>query len=265
MILLMIAATVELILGVWQEGWSSGWIDGASIFLAVVIITTVNVSNSYKTEKTFSNLMAADDDVTVKVIRDKEVKEIHCDDIVVGDLMIVEKDKKIRADCLVVHANDMKCNEADMTGEKDLLEKVPYKRGDGKTPEGKPFIFKGCITTDGDAKAIVTCVGTNTNEGQMQKQMDFEDEPTPLQRKLNTIVTWIGMIGIISAALVFLALTLRLVFDIWAFGSRDLSDAQNLTDVTQAFIVAVTVVVMAVPEGLPLAVTISLQFSISDL
>jgi Ca2+ transporting ATPase len=99
----------------------------------------------------------------------------------------------------------------------------------------------------------------------MQKQMDFEDEQTPLQNKLNTIVEWIGKIGIISAALVFLALVLRIVFDIWAFGERDLSDEQNLTDVTQAFIVAVTVVVMAVPEGLPLAVTISLQFSISDL
>jgi len=95
--------------------------------------------------------------------------------------------------------------------------------------------------------------------------MDFEDNPTPLQRKLNTIVTWIGMIGIVSAALVFLALTLRLVFDIWAFGSRDLADERNLNDITQAFIVAVTVVVMAVPEGLPLAVTISLQFSIADL
>lgn len=88
--------------------------------------------------------------------------------------------------------------------------------------------------------------------------MDFESEPTPLQRKLNTIVEWIGIIGIVSAALVFLALTLRLVFDIWAFGTRSVNDESNLTEITQAFIVAVTVVVMAVPEGLPLAVTISL-------
>lgn len=79
---------------------------------------------------------------------------------------------------------------------------------------------------------LVTCVGLNTNAGSMQKQMDFGEDPTPLQNKLNTIVEWIGKIGIISAALVFLALTLRLVFDIWAFGSRDLADAQNITDVT---------------------------------
>jgi magnesium-transporting ATPase (P-type) len=65
---------------------------------------------------------------------------------------------------------------------------------------------------------LVTCVGLHTNEGSMQKQMDFEDEQTPLQNKLNTIVEWIGKIGIISAALVFLALVLRIVFDIWAFG-----------------------------------------------
>lgn len=112
---------------------------------------------------------------------------------------------------------------------------------------------------------LVCNVGTRTNEGQMEKQMDIMDEETPLQKKLNSIVIWIGKIGIVSAALVFLALTLRLVFDIWAFGSRDLADKQNLTDITGAFIVAVTVVVMAIPEGLPLAVTIALQFSLAQL
>ena len=105
---------------------------------------------------------------------------------------------------------------------------------------------------------IVTSVGSNTNEGRMAKQMDFADALTPLQCKLNTIVEWIGIIGIVSAALVFLALVLRLVFDIWAFGTRSLTDESNINEIVQAFIVAVTVVVMAVPEGLPLAVTISL-------
>lgn len=126
MILLMIAAGVELVLGIWQEGWSTGWIDGASIFMAVAIITSVNVVNSYKTEKTFAKLMDAEDDVMVKVLRDGKVNEVHVNDIVVGDIMIVEKDKKIRADAIVITANDMKTNESDLTGEKDLMDKIPY-------------------------------------------------------------------------------------------------------------------------------------------
>jgi magnesium-transporting ATPase (P-type) len=87
-ILLLIAAGVELVLGVWQEGWKHGWVDGVSIFLAVIIITTVNVVNSYKTEQTFAKLLASQDDKKVEVIRDGLPTPVHVNDVVVGDILL---------------------------------------------------------------------------------------------------------------------------------------------------------------------------------
>jgi P-type E1-E2 ATPase len=176
-ILLLIAAAVELVLGIWQEGWGHGWVDGASIFMAVVIITTVNVVNSYNTEQTFKKLMEAEEDNEVQILRNGEQKTLHVDEIVVGDIITCANAVKLRADGIMVECENMKVNESDLTGEKDLLQKYPYEVSevDGSKFEGKPFAFKGTITNEGTGKMLVTCVGLKTNEGQMEKQMDFTD------------------------------------------------------------------------------------------
>lgn len=116
-ILLLIAAGVELVLGIWQEGWAHGWIDGLSIFIAVVIITTVNVVNSYNTEQAFKNLLDSQDKVDVSVKRNGKEQTIPVDDVVVGDILKVVQDKKLNADGITTESNSMECNEADMTGE----------------------------------------------------------------------------------------------------------------------------------------------------
>jgi Ca2+-transporting ATPase len=190
-------------------------------------------------------------------MRDGKSSNINVKDVVVGDRLFCENGKKLNADGILVDGEKVKVNESEMTGELELMKKSSYSCENGQA-KGKPFLFKSCNVEEGSGWMIVTSVGSNTNEGQMAKQMDFDKDLTPLQCKLNTIVEWIGIIGIVSAALVFLALVLRLVFDIWAFGTRSLTDESNINEIVQAFIVAVTVVVMAVPEGLPLAVTISL-------
>lgn len=96
-----------------------------------------------------------------------------------GDIVTCENSKKIRADGIMISVKDMKTNESDLTGEKDLLQKFPYEVKEDKI-EGKPFAFKGTVVTDGMGKMLVCNVGTRTNEGQMEKQMDIMDEETPL-------------------------------------------------------------------------------------
>lgn len=95
--------------------------------------------------------------------------------------------------------------------------------------------------------------------------MDFEDDPTPLQEKLEKVVEIIGWIGIAAASLTFVAMVIRLVCDIFLSKSVELNDPDNLNRLLNALIIAISVVVMAVPEGLPMAVSIAIAFSVKDL
>lgn len=117
----------------------------------------------------------------------------------------------------------------------------------------------------GEGKALVCAVGDNTLAGKAQRSIDLENELTPLQKKLETIAEQIGMIGFYVAILTFIALVVRLMISIFLLKNTSFLDYNNLTTVLNAFIIAVTVIVVAVPEGLPLAVTISLAFSVSKM
>lgn len=128
-----------------------------------------------------------------------------------------------------------------------------------------PFILQSTVVQAGEGKALVCAVGDNTLAGKAQRSIDLENELTPLQKKLETIAEQIGMIGFYVAILTFIALVVRLMISIFLLKNTSFLDYNNLTTVLNAFIIAVTVIVVAVPEGLPLAVTISLAFSVSKM
>jgi len=117
----------------------------------------------------------------------------------------------------------------------------------------------------GTGRGFVLAVGKHTRAGSAAQILDIESELTPLQKKLETIANQIGTLGVYVAVLTFIAMAVRLLVQIFYANSREISDKQNLADLMDAFIIAVTVVVVAVPEGLPLAVTISLAFSVSEM
>ncbi len=121
------------------------------------------------------------------------------------------------------------------------------------------------MITSGFGKALVVSVGDKTVSGAAGKSLDLEEEATPLQQKLDTIVSTIGIVGLSVAIATFLALMIRLIITICKDDERHFLDMENLTDLLDAFIIGVTVVVVAIPEGLPLAVTISLAYSVSKM
>ena len=121
------------------------------------------------------------------------------------------------------------------------------------------------MITTGFGKALVVSVGEKTVSGAAGKSLDLEEEATPLQEKLDTIVNTIGIAGMSVAIATFLALMIRLIITICKDDERHFLDMENLTDLLDAFIIGVTVVVVAIPEGLPLAVTISLAYSVSKM
>ena len=128
-----------------------------------------------------------------------------------------------------------------------------------------PFLIQTTMVEDGTGTAIVVAVGTNTFVGRTGLTMNIEKDLTPLQKKLETIAEQIGKLGLYCAILTFIAMSIRLLCKIFLAHTRTLDDGQNIMDVLDAFIIGLTVVVVAVPEGLPLAVTISLAFSVGAM
>lgn len=186
-------------------------------------------------------------------------------EVVTGDLIEIEKDQRIAIDGILVAANDMSCDEADLTGEPEARYKTVVTDENKDVEDVCPFVFKGAVTKTGFGTALVTAVGYHTNSGKADHAMEFEAEPTPLQTKLHRIATAVGYLGMTAAGATFLALMVRLVLIIFVGEGRELSDPENISAILDAVIITIAITLMAVPEGLPLAVSISLGFSVGDL
>ena len=133
---LMVAAFVSLIIGGFNDGWDVGWIDGSSIFFAVFIITSVTAGNNYAKEKQFQKLQAREKQgQTIPIYRDGNLVTRSTTEIVVGDIIKLEKGKEIPADCILISGNSMTCNESSLTGETLDLDKRPLDQcGEKETP-----------------------------------------------------------------------------------------------------------------------------------
>ena len=128
-----------------------------------------------------------------------------------------------------------------------------------------PFLLQNTLVETGTGTAVVLAVGDNTNQGQTGLSMNIEEKQTPLQNKLDTIANQIGKAGFGVAILVFIIVCVRTMLTIFWEQERSLTDNQNVADVLNAFILGITIVVVAIPEGLPLAVTIGLAFSVGKM
>jgi Ca2+-transporting ATPase len=186
-------------------------------------------------------------------------------EVMCGDLIEIEKDQRIAVDAILVSANDMSCDEADLTGEPEARYKTVVTDENKDVEDVCPFVFKGAVTKTGFGTALVTGVGYHTNSGKADKAMEFEEDTTPLQSKLHRIATAVGYLGMTAALMTFLALMVRLVLIIFVGEGRELSDPENISAILDAVIITIAITLMAVPEGLPLAVSISLGFSVGDL
>jgi magnesium-transporting ATPase (P-type) len=295
--ILLIAAIVSIIIGLIQHGWPEGMLEGTSIMIALCIIIVVSSGNNYASEQRLAKLVAMADKQMVAVYRkgkSDETTTIDYEDLVVGDLVDVAKGMKCPADCMLISGQNVKCKEDALTGEPDDLDKTPLTKDNYLL--GKDCImFAKSLISNGKGQAIVLAVGDVTEAGKIQKKVQEEgegSEPTLLQQKLNTIADQIGKVGYACAGLTFIAIVIRLILEmtevincgcknlitceapvIIPSGDKkgefegciklDFLDFGNrfYTELLNTVIIAITVIVVAIPEGLPLAVTISLSFS----
>lgn len=254
LIILTVAAIVSLILGVFfpedGDGPSlEGAIEGAAILGAVIIVTTVQAITNYSQEKQFQQTNKQNDDVSIKVKRGGRHTQCQIGQLVVGDIVILGAGDKVPADGFIHTMNNCKVDELILSGESEAVRKSTENS----------YLLRGTDLQDGNCEFLVARVGINTEWGSNFEPTEFEQ--TPLQAKLGVIARYIGFLGLAVAALVFVVLCIYWLVD----QIKDGWDWQALTEVLQYFITAVTIVVVAVPEGLPLAVTVALAFSMKKM
>ncbi|KAF3388158.1 Calcium-transporting ATPase 2 [Talaromyces pinophilus] len=266
-ILLTIAAIVSLALGVYEAlsgGPKVSWIEGVAICVAILIVTVVTAANDWQKERQFAKLNRRKDDRQVTVIRSGREHQIHITDVLVGDILHLEPGDSPAADGILISGHGIKCDESSATGESDQMKKIPgqevWRRIKDGTATRKcdPFIISGSRVLEGVGTYLVTSVGTYSSHGRIMASLQMADEPTPLQVKLGRLADWIGWLGMSAATILFLVLFIRFLVHLPDNPAGPAEKGQEFMDI---LIVAVTVIVVAIPEGLPLAVTLALAFA----
>ena len=224
-----------------------------------MLCVVVGSWNNYSKEKQFQKLMAAREERDVVVVRNGKDVAISVHALLVGDILRINAGDQLPADCVVLNGMKLFADESSQTGETRDIEKEPLDLNAQSAVN--PFLISGTMVKDGKGTAVVASVGSNTRMGRIRGMMEEEDEMTPLQRKLERIANGIGTMGLVVAGITALAMAGWLVYD----GVIDGFEEEMIQRAINIVIYAITIVVMAVPEGLPLAVTLSLAYSVAKM
>jgi P-type Ca2+ transporter type 2C len=245
--ILMTAAAVSLVVGMYDDP-TTGYVEGCAILAACLIVSVVTAANDYQKESQFRELSAANDAVDVVVCRGGTHWQIPVSEIVVGDIVCVEEGNQIPCDGVLVQADGLQVDESALTGEPIDIDKDVHS---------DPFMLSGCTVEGGSGRFLAIAVGKDSQWGIIKSHLEKEHELTPLQEKLDSMAALIGYVGMGAAGATFIAMMFIKIVIQPAY----LADVTIFSYALEAFIIGVTIVVVAVPEGLPLAVTISLAFS----
>ncbi|EMH73509.1 plasma membrane calcium-transporting atpase, putative, partial [Entamoeba histolytica HM-1:IMSS-B] len=295
LIILIIAAIVSLILAFAvpnsvdkclakeneeDKELNTDWIEGVAILIAVLAVSLGGSASDYSKQKKFLALSQEEKDVGIKVIRNGENQKTSIFNLSVGDIVNLDVGDIIPADGIYIHGNDLRVDQASMTGESVAVRKTSENFS----------MMSGTKVMDGNGKMLVVAVGPNSLWGKtMEAVNQNKSAPTPLQENLDELAVKIGYLGMGCGALVFIVLTIYYIVS--QFTHKDVLKADeekgiiagclecnvtredvmwneycekysfdwsSLTGLIDYFIIGVTIIVVAVPEGLPLAVTISL-------
>ncbi|KAF9514593.1 hypothetical protein BS47DRAFT_1392337 [Hydnum rufescens UP504] len=292
LIMLCISAAVSLSLGLYQDFGTTrakvpcsdgsknctapkvDWVEGVAIIIAIVLVVAVGSINDWQKERQFNALNAKKEDRDIKIIRDGAETLLNIKDVVVGDIGILEAGEIVPVDGIFIRGHNVRCDESSATGESDAVRKASFEecmeeikaarsakaRGkDHRQPKKDPFIISGSKVTEGIGSYVVIAVGEKSFNGRIMMGLQEGNPYTPLQHKLNVLAELIAKLGSLAGLILFTALMIRFFIELKTEPNQT-ANARAMSFI-QILIISVTVIVVAVPEGLPLAVTLALAFA----
>ena len=257
---LLVAALFSLIISIVENEYA----ETIGIIAAILLATGIGFFFEYDANKKFDLLNAVNEETLVKVIRKGRVQEIPRKDVVVGDIIVLETGEEIPADGELLEAISLQINESNLTGEPVVSKTTVEADFDEEATYASNRVLRGTTVVDGHGTMRVLSVGDDTEIGKVARQSTEQStEPTPLNIQLTKLANLIGKIGFSVAGLAFAIFFIKDVILVYPFSTfhtfADWLPALKAT--LQYFMMAVTLIVVAVPEGLPMSVTLSLALN----
>ncbi|KAF4451517.1 putative calcium P-type ATPase [Fusarium austroafricanum] len=263
-ILLTISATISLAIGIYQSVDKSigasrvEWVDGVTIVVAILVIIIASAATDWQKNYKFKKVNERKQQRDVTVVRSGKLQRISVHDVLVGDLVHLEAGDVVAVDGVLVQASSLQMNESSISGEADLVHKTVPRPNHSATSKVDPFILSGTTVARGIGYYLVTAVGVNSTYGRILMSLRDDVKETPLQAKLGRLGKQLIVIGSIAGSIFFLVLFIRYMVNLHTVTGGPSQKAENFLHI---LILAVTVVVITIPEGLALNVTVALAFA----
>ena len=243
-----------------QEGFSA-FLEPIGIFVAILLATLIGFAFEVKAAKAFDRLNTVNDDVPVTVIRDGKVQQIARKDVVVDDIVLLNTGDEVPADGLLLETTSLQINESTLTGEPIISKTTVEADFDEEATYPSNKAMRGTTVVDGNGVMRVETVGDATEYGKVNRGSLIENNlETPLQMQLRRLAGVISKVGYTVATITFVLLTVK---GLWNYENMSLIDISS--EVLANFMIAVTLIVVSVPEGLPMSVTLSLALSMNRM
>ena len=256
LMILGVCAFVSLLVGIVMEGWPKGAHDGLGIVASILLVVFVTATSDYRQSLQFKDLDKEKKKIAIQVTRNGYRQKMSIYDLLPGDIVHLAIGDQVPADGVFVSGFSVLIDESSLTGESEPV----------MVTAENPFLLSGTKVQDGSCKMMVTTVGMRTQWGKLMATLsEGGDDETPLQVKLNGVATIIGKVGLFFAIVTFAVLVQGLMSRKWQDGTYLRWSGDEALEMLEFFAVAVTIVVVAVPEGLPLAVTLSLAFAMKKM
>lgn len=239
----------------------SAFLESIGIFFAIILASCVSFFFELKANRAFDILNTVNDDIMVKVIRDGSITEIPRKEVVVGDVVILQTGEEVPADGTLQEAISLQINESTLTGEPIIDKTVDKAEFDTEATYPSNVVMRGTTVVDGHGIMIVDQVGDNTGYGKVYEGSQIDNNvQTPLQIQLAGLAKIISKAGYTIAGLTFFGLVIKLFIN-----TPDLPLMDMVGEILNIFMIAVTLIVVSVPEGLPMSVTLSLALSMNRM